>query len=171
MLVTTGRKELVMKSTLVIAAVIGVLAAPTLAATQPAGEQRPASVFYGHIKAMSATKTGYTIRFDPAWWLTGRAAEQAAFEDTGSRDVPNDYYVVDEGHRLLTFAVPRSADVTLLVGGGAQHARISAAELNAIENGKNPRHRRLSEPKAGFWIQVGDRYPNPAVRLFQQYQP
>jgi hypothetical protein len=37
--------------------------------------------------------------------------------------------------------------------------------------GKNPKHRQLSEPKAGFWIRIGEKYPNPAVTLYQQYQP
>ena len=49
--------------------------------------------------------------------------------------------------------------------------RISAWELNQLEHGKNPRHRQLSEPGAGFWIRISDKYPNPAVKLFQQYQP
>ncbi len=161
-----------MKSSLTIAAVIAVLASAPLALSRPtAAEKHPPSVFYGHIKSMSHTARGYEIRFDPAWWLTGRAAEQAKFEDTGSRDVPNDYYVVGEGHRLLTFPVAKTADVTVLVGSGNGRVRISAAELNQIENGKNPSHRSLSEPGAGFWIRIGDKYPNPAVRLYQQYQP
>ena len=159
-----------MKSSLTIAAVIAVLVAAPLALSRPtASEHRPPSVFYGHIKSMHRTKAGFEIRFDPAWWLTGRAAEQAKFEDTGSRDVPNDYYVVEEGHRLLTFPVARNADAAVLVG--TKPVRISAAELNAIENGRNPNHRRLSQPGSGFWIRIGERYPNPAVKLYQQYQP
>ena len=161
-----------MKSSLTIAAVIAVLAGPAFGLSQPrAPEKQPPTVLYGHIKSMHRTSRGFEIRFDPAWWLTGRAAEQAKFEDTGSRDVPNDYYIVDEGHRLLTFPVSRQSDVTVLVGGGDRRVRISAAELNEIENGRNPNHRRLSEPSAGFWIRIGDKYPNPAVKLYQQYQP
>jgi hypothetical protein len=152
-----------MKSTLAIAAVVAVLAPAPLAFSRPSGsDSRPQSVFYGHIKSMHRTKAGFEIRFDPAWWLTGRAAAQAKFEDTGSRDVPNDYYVVEEGHRLLTFPVARNAQVSVLVNGGAEHTSISAAQLF---------RRRLPQGSPGFWIQLGDRYPNAAVRLYQQYQP
>jgi hypothetical protein len=161
-----------MKSSLIIAAVIATLVGAPLALSRTAStEKRPPSVFYGHIKSMSRHGNRYEIRFDPALWLTGRAAEQAKFEDTGSRDVPNDYYIVEEGHRLLTFAVAKDADVTVLVVGGADRARISVSELNAIVHGRNPQHRRLSQPKSGFWIRIGEKYPNPAVKLFQQYQP
>jgi hypothetical protein len=45
------------------------------------------------------------------------------------------------------------------------------AELAQIVRGRNPKHRRLLEPKAGFWIQIGEKYPNPVVSLDQQYQP
>jgi hypothetical protein len=153
------------------AAVIAVLVATPLALSRPAAtEKQPPSVFYGHIKSMHRTKAGFEIRFDPAWWLTGRAAEQAKFEDTGSRDVPNDYYVVEEGHRLLTFPVGKNAEVTM-VGRNVRTIRLSAAELNQLENGKNPRHRHLLEPEAGFWIQIGEKYPNRAVKVIQQYQP
>jgi hypothetical protein len=160
-----------MKSSLAIAAVIATLVGAPLALSRPAStEKRPPSILYGHIKSMTRKGGGYEMRFDPAWWLTGRAAEQAKFEDTGSRDVPNDYYIVEEGHRLLTFPVSRDADITVLVD-GANRVRISPSELNQIVHGKNPNHRRLSEPKAGFWIRIGEKHPNPAVRLFQQYQP
>jgi hypothetical protein len=154
-----------------IAAVLAVLVVTPLAISRPATpEKRPPSVFYGHIKSMKATKGGYEIRFDPAWWLTGRAAEQAKFEDTGSRDVPNDYYIVEEGHRLLTFPVGKQAEVTM-IGTNVRTIHLSTAELNQLENGRNPRHRHLMEPTAGFWIQVGEKYPNRAVKLIQQYQP
>jgi hypothetical protein len=112
----------------------------------------------------------FEIRFDPAWWLTGVAAQRANLEDTGSSDVPNDYRIVEEGHRLLTFVVLSTAKVDVLTG-AAQKTSISAAELSDIVNGRNPRHRRLFEPEAGFWIEIGDKYPNPVVTLEQQYQP
>jgi hypothetical protein len=167
-----------MKSSLVILAAIAVLVGAPLAFSRPAvapasssaAAKRPASVFYGHIKSMVRKGRRYEIRFDPALWLTGHAAEQAHFEDTGSRDVPNDYYVVEEGHRLLSFLVFANARVTVLTN-GAHPTPVTAAELAQIVNGKNPRHRHLSEPKAGFWIRVGEKYPNPAVSLDQQYQP
>ena len=131
-----------------------------------AGQQ----TLYGHVKSLTRKGARFELRFDPAWWLTGVTARRAKREDTGSSDVPNDYYIVEEGHRLLTFPVSRDADITVLVD-GANRVRISPSELNQIVHGKNPNHRRLSEPKAGFWIRIGEKYPNPAVRLFQQYQP
>jgi len=132
--------------------------------------ERPADVLYGHIKSMIRTGDDFEMRFDPAWWLSGVAAQRAALEDTGSSDVPNDYYTVEEGHRLLTFAVLRDADIQVLTG-AAEHTSISPAELVEIVAGRNPKHRRLFEPDVGFWIQIGEKYPNPAVRLYQQYQP
>jgi hypothetical protein len=131
----------------------------------------PPSVFYGHIQTLTRKGGHYEMKFDPAWWLTGLAAQRAKLEDTGSRDVPNDYYIVEEGHRLLTFAVTPSARVTVLVGGGASRARVSVAELAQIVRGRNPMHRRLSERKAGFWIRIGVGLLSPAVTLDQQYQP
>ena len=165
-----------MKSSIVALAVAAVLAAPALGLSRSAGAPtsspatKPPSVFYGHIKTMVRKGQRFEIKFDPAWWLTGVAAQRAKLEDTGSRDVPNDYYVVEEGHRLLTFVVFRNARVSVLTG-GAQSTRISAAELALIVNGKNPRRRRLFERNAGFWIRIGEKYPNPAVTIDQQYQP
>lgn len=138
------------------------------ASTAPA---HPPSVFYGHIRSMSETGPGrYELRLDPEWWLTGVAAQHAALETTGSSDVPNDYVTVDEGHRLLTVAVLSDARVALLTG-AAEHTMISADELAQIVNGRNPNHRRIFERGAGWWLQIGEQYPNPAVVLFQQYQP
>src|SRR5919206_63939 len=85
----------------------------------------------------------------------------AAEPPCGCRPAPNDYYILDETHRLLTFAVRRDARVVVLTRGSQATTRISVLELAQIVQGRNPRHRRLLEPKAGFWIQTGERYPNP----------
>jgi hypothetical protein len=154
---------------LMLTALAAVFTATAVAVAAPA--PRPQSVLYGHIKSMTRKAGAYEIRFDPAWWLTGRAAEQAKFEASGSRSVPNDYYVVEEGHRLLSFVVRADARVTVLTGGGDHATPISASELNAIVSGRNPNHRHLSERQAGFWIRIGAKYPSPAVSLDQQYQP
>ena len=77
--------------------------------------------------------------------------------------------MVDETHRLLTFAVAKNASVTVLVRRG--RATISVAELAQIVQGKNPAHRKLLEPTAGFWIRVLQTYPSPIVSIDQQYQP
>ncbi len=167
-----------MKASLIIPAALVVLVAAVSAAAArevgvrllppaaPAGE----TVLYGHIKSLTHQGSRFRLRFDPAWWLTGYAAQRAALEDHGSSDVPNDYYIVEEGHRLLTYLVSPTARVTVLTD-GANATAITVAELTQLENGKNPNHRHLSEPAAGYWIRVGSKYPNPVLALDQQYQP
>jgi hypothetical protein len=79
----------------------------------PAGQ----SVMYGHIRSLARKSGRFEMRFDPARWLTGVAAERAAVEDKAispGDPVPNDYYSVEEGHRLLTFVVAAKAPVTIL---------------------------------------------------------
>ena len=154
-----------MKSSLLIVMLAALLASGALASSSaPAGQQ----VLYGHVKSVTRAGNHFELRFDPAWWLTGLAAERAC----GCKPVANDYYVVDESHRLLTFAVRKDASVTVLVRGSrVSNATISVAELAQIVKGKNPRHRQLLEPKAGFWIRVLQAYPSPVVALDQQYQP
>jgi hypothetical protein len=167
-----------MKSIYVLLAAVAVLAGAAVAFSPHRSAARaerpraatPQEVMYGHIRTMTRKAGHFEIKLDPAWWLTGVTAERAKLEDTGSRDVPNDYYVVDEGHRLLTFVVFASARITVLTG-AAQRTRILPAELAQIVNGKNPRHRRLLERTAGFWIRIGQKYPAPALTLDQQYQP
>jgi hypothetical protein len=129
-------------------------------------------VLWGHIESLVRRGGRFEMRFDPAWWLNGTAAEHAALEDTGSKDVPNDYYVVEEGHRLLTFTVSSSARVTVL-GRAIRPIRIDVVELAQIVKGKNPKHRRLFDRgnHFGYWIRVGTKYPNPVLSLDQQYQP
>jgi hypothetical protein len=143
---------------------------PSPEAAQATTPDRPPNVMYGHIESMTRTDGELELRFDPAWWLTGVAAQRANLEDTGSSDVPNDYRVIEEGHRLLTFVVSTDAAVRVLTR-DLQHTSISADELLEIVNGRNPNHRRLFEPKLGFWIRIGEKYPNPIVALDQQYQP
>ena len=148
------------------AAASSLLAAPP---SSPAAKPRQV-VLYGHVKSIAQTNHRFVMRFDPAWWLTGLAAERAC----GCSPVPNDYFIVDESHRLLTFAVRRDARVSVLTrhGSGAIPATsISVAELARIVKGQNPNHRQLTEPKAGFWIRIGSSYPNPVLSLDQQYQP
>jgi len=153
---------------LVAAVAVAAGASALVAATRPDPHQGP---LYGHITSIRQTGDRFVMRFDPAWWLTGLAAERAC----GCKPVANDYYVVDESHKLLTFAVRRDARATVLVS-GARHVSpvsISVAELAQIVAGKNPRHRLLLGRTAGygFWIRIGTQYPNPVVSLEQQYQP
>lgn len=128
----------------------------------PAGQ----TVLYGHIKSLARKSGRFEMRFDPAWWLTGVAAEGAAVEDGATspgQGVPNDYYIVDEGHRLLTYVVATNAPVTIVTA-GAGHKKTTVSDLARLLSGKNP-------SGFGFWIRVGDRYPNPVLSLDQQYQP
>jgi hypothetical protein len=125
------------------------------------------TLLYGHVKSLTRKGRRFELRFDPAWWLTGLTAQRAKLEDTGSSDVPNDYYIVEEGHRLLTYLVSPAARVTILTRGTPVTA-ISVSELAQIVKGKNPRHRPLFEPKAGFWIRVSI---DTVRSLDQQYQP
>jgi hypothetical protein len=129
-------------------------------------------VFYGHVKSLTRAGSGFELRVDPALWLGGLTAQRAAVEDKvlpPGEPVPNDYYIRDEGHRLLTYRVPASARVTVLTyKSEIKGTPISVAEYADLLAGRNPRHIRLFEPKAGFWVRVG----TDTVRsLNQQYQP
>ena len=118
---------------------------------------------FGHVKSLKRTGARFRMKFDPALWLTGLPAERAAFEDTGSTDVPNDYYIVDESHRLLTFIVPAGAKVTVVsLGQGVCPSAVSVAKLAKIV---------ARGTGFGFWIRVSRKYPSPVLSLDQQYQP
>jgi hypothetical protein len=134
----------------------------------PAGQ----TTVFGHIKSLAREGGKWKLRFDPAMLLFGATAEQEAFEQTGSRDVPNDSVTFDETHQLLTYVVAPTATVTIVTQGlGA--TTISVGELSKILVGKNPAHRKLfGDPKGfGFWMRVGDKYPNPVLTIDEQYHP
>lgn len=132
----------------------------------------PAGQFtmYGHIKRLTRTGGRYVVRFDPAMFTTGLTASVAAKEDTGSSEVPNDNYVVDESHRLYSYILAPNARITVLTNGGSagiSATPISAAELSRIVNG-GP-HRKLFEPLlSGVWIRVRI---DTIRELDQQYRP
>ena len=124
---------------------------------------------YGHIKTLVRKGGRYELRFDPAWFTSGLTASRAKLEDTGSSDVPNDNYVIEEGHRLLTYLVPMTAHVTVLTnnGSGISSTPITVSELARIVNGG--KHRKLFEPlQSGVWIRVRI---DTVRSLDQQYQP
>jgi len=131
----------------------------------PTGE----ALFFAHIKSLSRSDGGFNARLDPAWFLTGLTAKRAKLEDTGDADVPNDYYIRDESHRLLTYRVPASAHATVLVG-GLHPVSITVAELARIIAGRNPRHRQLYDRARGlgYWV---DANGDTVRSLDQQYQP
>jgi hypothetical protein len=127
---------------------------------------------YGHIVSLTRSQGRWVMRFDPALLLRGATAAQAALEDTGSSDVPNDSYTLEESHRLLTYVVSPTATVTVLLQ-GLRPIEIPVSELAQIVHGKNPMHRPLFDRARGlgYWIRVGDKYPNPALSIDQQYHP
>ncbi len=131
----------------------------------PAGQ----IVLYGHIKTLSRKRGRFEMRFDPAWFTSGVTASRAAVEDTGSSDVPNDNYVIEEGHRLLTYIVPTTAHITVLTnnGTGISATPITVSELARIVNGG--KHRKLFEPlDSGIWIRVRI---DTVREVDQQYHP
>ena len=121
---------------------------------------------FGHIRSLTRKGKRFELRFDPAWWLTGVTAQRAAVEDGVVRPgeaVPNDYYIVDESHRLLTYIVPTNAHVTMLTAGTNTQVVTVAALVHRVGAGRTKGR--------GFWILVGNKYPSAVLSLDQQYQP
>lgn len=140
----------------------------TLPRASAAGRQS----LWGHIRSVTRSGGRWQMKFDPALLLFGTAAEQAAYEDTGSRDVPNDSYSVDESRRVYTYTVAPGAAITIL-GKSLKTITVGVAEFAQIMRGKNPNGRPLfGDPRtAGFWIGVGSKYPNPVASIDEQYHP
>jgi hypothetical protein len=145
------------------------------AALSATGDQR----LYGQVKSLERKGDHYELRFDPAFFLSGVTANVAQAEDehtscqaSACPPVANDNYVVDEGHRLLTYIVPSDVQGTVLTTSGSSAGpfpgtTITAAQLAQIIAGQSSL--KLFEPlSSGVWILVhGD-----TVRTFaQQYRP
>jgi hypothetical protein len=123
---------------------------------------------FGHIRSLKRNEGEYILRFDPAQHLTGATASDAAEEDTGSSDVPNDYYVVDESDRLFAYKVPADAHVTVLAN-GVEGTRITVAQLAQLVKGKDPLGHPLFEPlETGVWILIE---ADTVRAIDQQYVP
>ena len=176
-----------MKATVVLFSAIAVLASTASASQRPLAATRSVSpsllrlpratrageqTLWGRSKALTRKGGRWEMKFDPGLLLFGAAAEQAAFEDTGSRDVPNDSYTVEESHRLYTYVVSSGASVTVLTA-ALKPTTVDVPEFAQILRGMNPKHRPLfGQPKrSGFWIRVGTKYPNPVVSIDEQYHP
>lgn len=136
------------------------------------GDQR----IYGRIRSMKPAGDSYELRIDPAWHLSGVAANVAQAEDQGSPCAPracppvaNDNYVVDEGHRLLTFVAPATVrgNVLAKAPNGYRTTEITAKMLAQLVAGERPL--KLFEPlSTGVWILAHV----DTVRAFeQQYVP
>lgn len=143
----------------------------TVTAPQARGLGPPRQVLqFGYIRSLTRTGMGYEMRFDPAWFVSGTTANTAAAEDGAvepGEAVPNDNYVVDEGHRLLTYLIPAAARVTVLTNAAHITATpITVAQLARIVNGRS--HLKLFEPIAtGFWIAIS---VDTVHSLDQQYR-
>jgi hypothetical protein len=145
------------------------------AALSATGDQR----LYGQVKSLERKGDHYELRFDPALFLSGVSANVAQAEDqhtscqpSACPPVANDNYVVDEGHRLLTYLVPAAVQGTVLTksgssGGPFPATTITVAQLAQIVAGKSSL--KLFEPlSTGVWILVHV----DTVRTFaQQYRP
>lgn len=135
----------------------------------PAGQM----VLFGHIKTLTRKGSRYRLGFDPAWFTSGVTANTAAAEDGAvpkGQPVPNDNYIVDESHRLLTYLVPTNTHVTVLTNQGTKGISatvVTVAELARIVNGG--KHLKLFEPlDSGVWIRVRI---DTVRELDQQYRP
>ena len=143
--------------------------APRAAGAQACGEQ----VLYGHVKSVTSKGARFELRFDPAWFTSGLTASRASREDTGYGDVPNDNYVIEEGHRLLTYVLPANAHITVLTRDGRLDTAgfastpVTPTELAELLAGKQP-VKLFEELGTGFWMRV---HVDTVCSLRQQYQP
>ncbi len=126
------------------------------------------TVQFGYLKSLAKKGSSYELRFDPALFLSGETASVAAAEDGAvepGQPVPNDYYVVDEGHRLLRYRVPADAKLTV-VALGPENIPVTIEALAKMVAGEQ------AAPwlpiASGFWL----RSRIDSVRsLDQQYRP
>jgi hypothetical protein len=126
---------------------------------------------FGYIRSLTRKGDRFVMRFDPAQFLTGEAANVAAAQDGAvdpGQPVPNDSYVVNESERTYTYFVAPDARVTVLRD-GVDGSPITLAQLAELVAGGNPFGKPLFEPLVtGFWMT----YEIDTVhRLDQQYHP
>jgi hypothetical protein len=134
------------------------------------GDQR----LYGQVKSLERKGDHYELRFDPAFFRSGVAANVAEAEDqhTACRPsdcppVDNDNYVVDEGHRLLTYLVPADVRGSVITTCCTPSTTITVGQLAEIVSGKSSL--KLFEPlSTGVWILV---HVDTVSTFAQQYLP
>lgn len=143
------------------------MAAPV---TEPGLQPPSQRTEFGHIVSLRQTGDHYTMRFDPALLLSGETANKATAEDgvvEPGEPVPNDNYVLEEGHRLLTYPVANDATVTVLTSGGAETKTITFAELaQALQEMGDT---TMWDPRTtGTWITTD---VDTVIAIRQQYHP
>jgi hypothetical protein len=169
------RRPIVLGATLAAATALAGLAVASL----PLYSHPAALTQFGYATSLtpkgSASPNGgaYTLRFDPALWLEGQTANVAAAEDgvvKPGTPVPNDYYIRNPDHKLLTFKLSANAHVTVLVN--LRTTKVTVAKLAQLLAAKSkypctPYQLRLP-CRLGFWLT----YRIDTVKsLDQQYQP
>jgi hypothetical protein len=127
------------------------------------------AVFFAHITSLKAAGDHFELQVDPAWFVTGVTASRAKLQDTGESEVPNDYYIRDESHAVLTYLATPATRVTVL-DDGLHSIPIEVSELEQILAGGNPEHRRLFDRAhgLGYWVRA---HGDTVRSLDQQYQP
>ncbi len=130
-------------------------------------------VLFGHVKSLTPRGRAFELQFDPAWFTSGLTASRAKLQDTGYGDVPNDNYVVEEGHRLLTYILPPDAHITVLTregrpdSGGFPSTAVTPSQLAELLAGKDP-VKLFEGLSTGFWMHVD---VDAVCSLRQQYRP
>ncbi|HEX3454693.1 MAG TPA: hypothetical protein VHS03_08710 [Gaiellaceae bacterium] len=161
------RRPIVLSVTLTAAAALSGLAFASLPLFSP-----PARIDeFGYVDSVTAKGSGYVLRFDPALWLEGQTANVAAAEDGAikpGQSVPDDYWIRDPDHRLLTYKLPANAHVTILVN--LQTTRISVATLAKLLRTSKPggRYELRGPGRRGFWLRYSI---DTGKALDQQYEP
>jgi hypothetical protein len=132
------------------------------------GEQR----LFGFIRALTKHGPTYRLRFDPAFFLSGETANEAAAQDgvvPRGQPVPNDNYVVNESRRTYVYLVTPATSIHVLLQGGniTQGSAVSVGTLVQLVHGKHP-VKLFESLDSGFWLGV---HIDHACSLTQQYHP
>jgi hypothetical protein len=129
---------------------------------------------FGYVTSIVPKGKSYIVRFDPAFWLEGDTANVAAAEAgeiKPGQSVPNDYFILNPDHKLLTYKLPANAHVTVLAY--LQTTKVSVATLAHLLNttkscSGNGKYNLRPPCRLGFWLMYRI---DTVTALNQQYQP